>query len=43
MHILAGNHLGGTQMEGNIKIGEVKKKRICPYTESYAINVWEWG
>ena len=33
MESLAGNHLRDTQMEGNIKIEELKKKRICPCTE----------
>lgn len=32
MHILAGNHLGDTQVENCIKIGEVKKNQNRPPT-----------
>jgi hypothetical protein len=31
MQSLAGNHLGDTQMESNIKIGEVKKGNMSLY------------
>ena len=31
MQILAGNHLGDTQMEGTIKIGEVNKTNLSMY------------